>query len=287
MTENQIRQKVVETAKAWLGVRAGSAEHENILKIYNAQKPLPRGTRMKDVDPWCAAFVSAVSLKLGYRDIMPTEMSCHQMITLYKQLGRWEENDAYVPSPGDVIMYDWGDGKNYAKTDNTGTPDHVGIVAACDGKTISVVEGNNERHAVGIRPVEVNGRFIRGFGIPDYASKATEEEPTNKADDLARKIATEINDSGLDAAAVLAKVTALLGSTDKPAEPEKPAETPTETPAEPDKPSYDVDKIALEVLNGKWGNGAVRRRRLTAAGYDYKTVQNRVNEIDAERRKKK
>ena len=35
------------------------------------------------------------------------------------------------------------------------------------------------------------------------------------------------------------------------------------------------------------GNGVTRRRRLTAAGYDYQTVQNRVNEIDAERRKKK
>ena len=78
-------------------------------------------------------------------------------------------------------------------------------------------------------------------------------------------------------------MSALLGGTDKPAEPEKPAETPTE----PKKPAYDVDKIALEVLAGKWGNGTVRRRRLTAAGYDYLTVQNRVNEIDAERRKKK
>lgn len=281
MTEKQIRAQVVATAEAWLGVRAGSAEHANILKIYNEQKPLPRGTRMKDVDPWCAAFVSTVSLQCGLRDIMPTEMSCHQMILLYRQLGRWIENDAYVPSPGDVIMYDWSDGKNYAKTDNTGTPNHVGIVTACDGKTISIIEGNNERYAVGVRLVKVNGRFIRGFGIPDYASKATEEEPTNKADDLARKIATEINDSGLDAAAVLAKVSALLGA--KPTEPAKPAETP----AEPGKPSYDVDKIALEVLNGKWGNGATRRRRLTAAGYDYQTIQTRVNEIDAERRRKK
>ena len=121
MTENQIRQKVVDTAKAWLGVRAGSAEHANILKIYNAQDPLPRGTKMQTGWAWCAAFVSAVSLKLGYRDIMPTEMSCHQMVLLYKQLGRWIENDAYVPSPGDVILYDWDDGRNYAETDNTGT----------------------------------------------------------------------------------------------------------------------------------------------------------------------
>ena len=280
MTEKELRQKVVSTAEAWLGVRAGSAEHANILKIYNAQKPLPRGTRMKNVDPWCAAFASTVSLQCGLRDIMPTEMSCHQMILLYKQLGRWIENDAYVPSPGDVIFYDWNDGKNYASTDNTGTPKHVGIVTACDGKTISVIEGNNERYAVGVRLVEVNGRFIRGFGVPDYASKAT-EEPADKVGDLARRLATEINNSGLDAAAVLAKVSALLGA--KPTEPAKPAEKPTE----PKKPAYDVDKIALEVLNGEWGNGAARRRRLTAAGYDYQTVQTRVNEIDAERRRKK
>ena len=282
MTENQIRQKVVDTAEAWLGVRAGSAEHSNILKIYNAQKPLPRGTQMQTGWAWCAAFVSAVSLKLGYRDIMPTEMSCHQMTLLYKQLGRWIENDAYVPSAGDVIFYDWQEGTNYAATDNTGTPDHVGIVTSCDGITIHVIEGNVNSE-VAMRVLVVNGRFIRGFGIPDYASKATEAEPADKVGDLARRLATEINDSGLDAAQVLAKVTALLGNVDKPSEPEK----PTEPPAEPEKPAYDVDKIALEVLNGKWGNGTARRRRLTAAGYDYRTVQNRVNEIDAERRKGK
>lgn len=279
MTEKQIRAQVVATAEAWLGAKTGSAQHKEILKLYNAQRPLPRGTQMQENWAWCAVFVSAVALKLGYRDIMPTEMSCHQMILLYKQLGRWIENDAYVPSAGDVIFYDWQDGTNYAATDNTGTPDHVGIVTSCDGKTIRVIEGNVS-NKVGTRVLEVNGRYIRGFGIPDYASKATEKEPADKVGDLARKIATEINDSGLDAAAVLAKVSALLGA--KPAEPEKPAEAP----AEPKKPAYDVDKIALEVLNGKWGNGTVRRRRLTAAGYDYLTVQNRVNEIDAERRKK-
>lgn len=270
MTEKQIREQVVATAEAWLGAKTGSAQHKEILKIYNSQRPLPRGTQMQEGWAWCAVFVSAVSLKLGYRDIMPTEMSCHQMTLLYKQLGRWIENDAYVPAAGDVIFYDWQDGTNYARTDNTGTPDHVGIVTSCDGKTIRVIEGNVS-NKVGTRVLEVNGRYIRGFGIPDYASKATEKEPADKVGDLARKIATEINDSGLDAAAVLAKVSALLGA----------------KPAEPEKPAYDVDKIALEVLNGKWGNGTVRRRRLTAAGYDYLTVQNRVNEIDAERRKKK
>lgn len=275
MTEKQIREKVVAAAEAWFGAKTGSAQHKEIIRIYNAQRPLPRGTQMQESWAWCAVFVSAVSLKLGLRDIMPTEMSCHQMMLLYKKLGRWVENDAYVPSPGDVILYDWQDGTNYTSTDNTGTPDHVGIVTACNGKTINVIEGNVS-NKVGTRVLEVNGRYIRGFGIPDYASKATEEEKPaepDKTGDLARKIATEINDSGLDAAAVLAKVSALLGNTNKPTEPEKPA--------------YDVDAIALEVLNGKWGNGVTRRRRLTAAGYDYRTVQDRVNEIDAERRKKK
>lgn len=280
MTEKQIREQVVATAEAWLGAKTGSAQHKEIIKIYNSQRPLPRGTQMQETWAWCAVFVSAVALKLGYRDIMPTEMSCHQMILLYKQLGRWIENDAYVPSQGDVIFYDWQDSTNYAATDNTGTPDHVGIVTSCDGKSIHVIEGNVS-NKVGTRMLAVNGRYIRGFGIPDFASKATEKEPADKVGDLARRLATEINDSGLDAAAVLAKVSALLGA--KPAEPEKPAEAP----AEPEKPAYDVDKIALEVLAGRWGNGTARRRRLTAAGYDYRTIQNRVNEIDAERRKGK
>lgn len=40
-----------------------------------------------------------------------------------------------------------------------------------------------------------------------------------------------------------------------------------------------VDELAREVLAGKWGNGAVRKQRLTAAGYDYAAVQQRVNEL--------
>ena len=41
----------------------------------------------------------------------------------------------------------------------------------------------------------------------------------------------------------------------------------------------DYEKIAREVIDGKWGNGKVRKDRLTQAGYDYKTVQTLVNRI--------
>ena len=39
-----------------------------------------------------------------------------------------------------------------------------------------------------------------------------------------------------------------------------------------------VWEVVQEVINGKWGNGAERKRRLTEAGYDYKDIQNKVNE---------
>lgn len=40
-----------------------------------------------------------------------------------------------------------------------------------------------------------------------------------------------------------------------------------------------VDTLAKEVIQGKWGNGAERKQKLTAAGYDYNAVQKRVNEL--------
>ena len=40
-----------------------------------------------------------------------------------------------------------------------------------------------------------------------------------------------------------------------------------------------MDEIAQEVIAGKWGTGEVRKKRLTAAGYDAAAVQARVNAI--------
>lgn len=173
MTENELREKVAAAALAWQGVRENTAKHRELLEIYNAQSPLPRGTRMQASWPWCAAFVSAVSLQCGLRDILPTECSCPIMITLYRQLGRWVEDDGYVPHPGDVLFYDWDDS---GIGDNIGTADHVGIVTACDGVYIDIIEGNSD-NAVKPRRIAVNARFIRGYGVPDYASKADGAEP--------------------------------------------------------------------------------------------------------------
>ena len=40
-----------------------------------------------------------------------------------------------------------------------------------------------------------------------------------------------------------------------------------------------VDKVAREVNDGKWGNGAERKQRLEAAGYNYQVIQNQVNKL--------
>lgn len=39
------------------------------------------------------------------------------------------------------------------------------------------------------------------------------------------------------------------------------------------------EEVALEVINGEWGTGVVRRQRLTQAGYNYSEVQAEVNRI--------
>lgn len=40
-----------------------------------------------------------------------------------------------------------------------------------------------------------------------------------------------------------------------------------------------TDELAHEVIEGKWGNGEDRKQRLASCGYNYREVQNRVNEI--------
>ncbi len=85
-----------------------------------------------------------------------------------QEKGIWTENDAYTPKVGDACVYDWQDGANYATTDNTGAPDHIGIVTQVGGGTFVVTEGNMNGGKVGKRTVKVNGRYIRGFITPDF-----------------------------------------------------------------------------------------------------------------------
>ena len=175
MTELELRNKVVNVMQGWLGWSEANGKYRAIIDLYNTQRPLPRGYAVQYNDEWCATTVTAAGMAAGLHDIIFGECSCTKMIELFKAKGRWEERADYVPDIGDIVMYYWKDGKDYATTDCTAAPNHVGIVERVAGTTITVIEGN-KGETVARRTVAVNGRYIRGYCLPDYASMATIEE---------------------------------------------------------------------------------------------------------------
>lgn len=166
MTGQEERAKVVSIAQSYIGCNERDGSHKKIIDLYNSHKPLARGYPVKYTDAWCSTFASAVAIQAGLTSIIPTECGCQKHIELFKKLGSWQENDAYVPSPGDYIFYDWQDN---GVGDNTGAADHVGIVEKVCGQTITVIEGNYS-NSVKRRTLAVNGRYIRGYGVPKYGA---------------------------------------------------------------------------------------------------------------------
>ncbi len=175
ITEAEARQRVISIAVSWYGKKEADGSHRSIIDLYNGHTPLARGYKVKYTDAWCATYGSAVAIAAGYADIIPTECGCGQMIAAFQAMDRWVENDAYIPSPGDYIFYDWDD---TGAGDCTGWPEHVGIVISVFGDVIKVIEGNKD-DAVGYREIKVNGRYIRGYGVPDYGAKAVSKTPEN------------------------------------------------------------------------------------------------------------
>lgn len=257
--------EIVKQARAWLGKNESDGSFKLIINTYNAHKPLARGYRVKYTDEWCATFVSAVSIKCGATSILPTECGCEKQIELFKALNSWIEDESITPKPGDVIFYDWNDN---GVGDNRGNADHVGIVESVSNGVITVIEGNNSC-AVRRRTLAVNGRYIRGYGRPKYAVE------TVKQPESIYKIAKEVingkwgngddrknnlTNAGYNYEDVQKCVNNILDG------------------------SGNVGKksnveIAREVYRGDWGNGDDRKKRLTASGYDYYTIQSIVNNM--------
>lgn len=270
MTEAQARQKIVSIMQGWIGLKRSDRSHAPIIDTYNGNKPLPRGYAVTYNDAYCATTTSAAAIKAGYTDIIPVECSCYYLIEKAKAMGIWQENDAYIPAPGDEVLYDWDDGANFATTDNQGAPEHVGMVEAVSGSTIKVMEGNMSGGVVGRRNLQVNGRYIRGFICPNYASKAMEKAPEKSIDEIATEVLAgrwgnnperkqRLEAAGYNYEAVQAAVNqkAKGGASTK----------------------KSVAAVAQEVLAGKWGNNPARKKALEAAGYDYNAVQAEVNRL--------
>lgn len=170
----------IETLIAWDGAVRGDSLHKQIVNAYNSYLPHPRGYALTTEDDYCAATVSAAAILCGLADVIPIECSCGEQMRQYQARGLWVEADDHVPEVGDQIFYHWGDGKNYAKTNCTGAPNHTGIVTRVVGRRLTVFEGNmGSAHRCGYRTLEVNGRYIRGYGMPTYP---TEKRALKKGD---------------------------------------------------------------------------------------------------------
>lgn len=264
------RQAMVAKMQSWIGKNEADGSFREVIDIYNSHTPRARGYKLQYSDEWCAGTVSAAAIATGNTDAVPLEVSCHYMIEGAKAKGIWVENDGYVPQGGDIILYDWQDS---GAGDNTGNPDHVGVVEYTSGGVIHVIEGNKGRK-VARRELSVNGRYIRGFIVPKYSNNTvpgggSTPSASGTIDELARRvIAGEFGSGdtrkkalGDKYDAVQARVNEILNG----------------TASAPAKKS--VSEIAKEVLAGAWGNGDARKQKLEAAGYNYSEVQAKVNSL--------
>ena len=175
MTENEARSLLVSTAAKYIGYSEASGKHKQIIDIYNARTPLPRNYKVTYTDAWCATYVSSMAILCGMANIIPRECSCYYQVEQFQRMERWCEDDNHVPSAGDIIYYDWQDS---GVGDDTGVPDHVGIVEKVAHGTITVIEGNY-KDSVERRFISIGAKNIRGYGLPNFkwwAEQKTKEE---------------------------------------------------------------------------------------------------------------
>lgn len=171
------RQKVVDLVKSWDGKNEADGSYKSIIDIYNSKEPFPRSTKMLYGWAWCACTWSALAKALGYTAIMPVEISCYYIIEQAKKMGCWQENDAYVPNPGDAVLYDWQDN---GTGDNKGNPDHIGtIIEVYKDAGYMVVEEGNYSNSVKKRTLSINGKYIRGFIVPKYTDNTLSAPSTD------------------------------------------------------------------------------------------------------------
>lgn len=233
-----MRTKVANLLNSWMGKNEADGSYKEIIDIYNSYPDPARGIKMQYGWAWCACTWSALAIKLGYTDIMPIEISCGNLIKIAQSMGIWKENDGYIPAIGDAILYDWDDN---GVGDNTGWPDHIGIILGVnvDSGYMTVGEGNYNG-AVKRRTISINGRYIRGFITPKYKildtipvspEKLTVSEAAHKviAGDFGNypERKTMVESFGLDYEEVQAEVNRILnGSAVKPEKPDQPQEQP-------------------------------------------------------------
>lgn len=229
-----------------------------------------KNSTKQDLSGWCQYFVGLmISASLG-----KPAPGGYNNAELARKASNLEYKTAAEVPIGGILYFDFppkghdavkigSDLMIHASANKSGLVESLGR-----GVKITRISEYNRKFIGGSK---ANGTRPRIEGIQPY--ELTPSAPTLGLDAVAREVLSgkwgngsdrekRLVAAGYSYSDVQAKVNAILRG---------------ETP----RPDKTVDAIAREVLQGLWGNGSDRERRIREAGYDYGSVQNRVNEIIA------
>ena len=157
------RDRVLRAAASLVGVRGGSAAHQQLVNDYNSVRPLPVGYAVKNTDDWCDVFVTTIFQREGLSDLVGRECGVERHIQLFKRLGIWNEDGGSTPKAGDIITFNW----DQDSQPNNGFADHIGIVESVSNGVIHTIEGNSNDQ-VRRKTYRIGHGNIRGFASPRY-----------------------------------------------------------------------------------------------------------------------
>ena len=160
---NGQRDRVLRAAASLVGVRGGTAAHQQLINDYNSVKPLPVGYAVKTIDDWCDIFVTTVFQREGLSGLIGRECGVERHIQIFKRLGIWNEDGTTTPKAGDIITFNWDQNSQQ----NNGFADHIGIVESVSNGIIHTIEGNSNNQ-VRRNTYRIGHGNIRGFATPRY-----------------------------------------------------------------------------------------------------------------------
>ena len=160
---NGQRDRVLRAAASLVGVRGGTAAHQQLINDYNSVKPLPVGYAVKTTDDWCDIFVTTVFQREGLSGLIGRECGVERHIQIFKRLGIWNEDGTTTPKAGDIITFNWDQNSQQ----NNGFADHIGIVESVSNGIIHTIEGNSNNQ-VRRNTYRIGHGNIRGFASPRY-----------------------------------------------------------------------------------------------------------------------
>lgn len=261
---------------------------------------------------WCAYAVSAIMKDCGFigKYIKEVEGGAGTVprYSVPAKLGEWFKKGTKTPQSGDLFFLRYNDYPNEDKY----FCDHVGIVESFDGTTITTLEGNVDGNNAAWAKTSIFKRKYRAFNDwtvyafyrPNWQTETKTTTTSAKKDIEIYQLnsSKQVNYSVkvTSSNGVNIRQGAGIGYKALGAVPYNTTVKVTRFTSGgkykwglvtynsvtgwialnyTKKVGKTVEELAVEVIQGKWGNGSERERKLTAAGYDYHAVQKKVNQM--------